>query len=147
MQVAKYRAELNAGLEHLLNGQVFSPGFTQVFLQRIAFDEVHHEVPAPSFAKIIIDGGNIGMLQTREQVSFTFESLDGLGYFLLTQAALPHLFDGHKPVAKERISRFINCSEAAPTNLFKNTIAFLEQVILNKRSSGGADREATHSSL
>ena len=71
-------------------------------------------------------------MQIREQVSFTFESLDGLGYFLLTQAALPHLLDGYNPVAKERISRFIDCSEAALTDLFKNTIAFLEQVILSK---------------
>ena len=87
------------------------------------------------------------MLKTREQVSFTFESLDGRGNLLRTQVALSHLLDGHEPIAKERISRFIDCSEAAPADLFKNTIAFLEQVILNKRSSGRAAREATHSSL
>jgi hypothetical protein len=116
-------------------------------LERVAFDEVHNEVPVPGFAKIVIDSGNIGMLKTREQVSFTFESPDSLCHFLRTQVALSHRFDSNKPIVKERISRFINCSEAAPTNLFKNTIAFLEQVIPNKRSSRRADCEATHSSL
>jgi len=143
MQIVQDGAELHPNVEYLLNRQLSSPGFPQVFPECPAINEVHYEIPVSGFAKVVIAGGNIVMLAAREQVRFTFESLDCRGQLLRTQAALPHLLDGHEPVAKERISRLVDRSEAALPDLLKNSVALLEQVIPNKRSgsiSGGRAR-------
>src|SRR5258708_37799122 len=78
LQGAKHGAELHADIEHLLNRQVSSPGCTPVFLEGLAFDEIHHQIPVSKLTKIVIDPRDIGMLRSSDQIRLPFEALGAL---------------------------------------------------------------------
>src|SRR5260370_21060691 len=78
---------------------------------------------------------------------FPFEGIDGLGSLLRAEVALTHLLDSHEPVAKQRICSLVDGSEAALTDLAKNMITLLEQLMLSKQSSERADGKPTRGSL
>ena len=66
MQVAKYGAQLHADIERFLHSKISTRRFLQVLFQRFALDEIHHEIPAPSIRKMIIDTRQIGVSEIRQ---------------------------------------------------------------------------------
>ncbi len=73
----------------------------------------------------IVNGGQIGMLQVREQAHFAVEAVGGLNDLLDAEAPQVDLFDGYDGIALQCIYRFIDSAEAAGSDLRKNTIALL----------------------
>jgi hypothetical protein len=65
VQVIKHRAELQTNIKHLAYWKLYSSDAFQVFFQRRAFNKIHHDVPAFTVGKALLDVRNVGMLETR----------------------------------------------------------------------------------
>src|SRR5260370_7957286 len=97
-------------------------------------NEVRHEGTAPSRAEVVVDTGQIGVLEACEQVRLALEGFDGLGQFLLTQTTLAHLLDSYQTAAEVQVLGLIDGREAAPTNLRKDTVALFEELVLQEQA-------------
>ncbi len=97
MQIAKYITEHQAEIEDLLQrhalGEARSP--LQIFFQRRALDEIHHEVPAFCLREMLIDLGQIAMFECRKKLHFPMESSGSLNLLLRTQAVQADSLDGN----------------------------------------------------
>ncbi len=65
-----------------------------MLLQGVALNEVHHQVPAPTFRKMIVDAWEVAMKQPTQQVCLALEGVGGLCDLLGVQVPLAHLLDG-----------------------------------------------------
>src|SRR5579859_5050690 len=74
------------------------------------------------------------MCQASEQLGLAFEGFGGLVKLLRVEAALAHLLDGERSIAKECISRFVHGAEAAFADLSKDAIATFEYVLLDEQA-------------
>ncbi len=133
VQVIQHDAELQAGIEHLFNRKMplaclrIANGFLQVNLQGLAFNVVHHEIPAPGVAKVVVDARQVRMAQIGEQQSLAFETSGGFCDLLLTETFLLHCFDRDEAIAKTGVRRLIDGAKTALTYLFEDTITIVEQ--------------------
>src|SRR6266700_3786168 len=99
MQVTQHSAELCANVEHFLDRETtltcerdtegHSHSMAQVLLQRLAFNEVHHEIPVPCIEKMIVYTREVWMHEAAEH-------------------------ERHEPVAEPCVLSFVNGAKAPP---------------------------------
>src|SRR5215471_16482638 len=80
MQVAEYITELLCPIDDLVNWKRATSGLLQVFFYSPTIDEVHHQVGAFIFCKMVVDARQVGMEQVSEQESLVFKG----GFSLLS---------------------------------------------------------------
>ena len=61
MQVTQYIAQLLSPIQHPFNWQRIVSPLIQVLLQRFTIDEIHHQVGAIIFCKVIVNARQIGV--------------------------------------------------------------------------------------
>ena len=78
MQVVEYRSELNAAIEHFLYRKRSIFPLPQIGFERFTLKEVHDEIPALIFDKIIVDARKVGMNQTCQEQYLTLVGFNQL---------------------------------------------------------------------
>src|SRR5258707_12099090 len=104
---------------------VASPG--QVVFQRLAFDKIHHHIPISSLDEIVINTGQIRMLEPGQQKHFLLKVLGSLRTFLRAEMIMVHLFHCDNPITNLSIYSFISSSKTALPYLLANMITSLEK--------------------
>src|SRR5450759_3378346 len=64
MQEVQHGAKLGANIEHFMYRQAAAGGTFQMVLQRVSFDVIHDEIPAPTLSEVIVDTREIGVHQS-----------------------------------------------------------------------------------
>src|SRR5689334_18736378 len=98
--------------------------------KRLALKKVHDDVPAPSLHDVVIDAGQVRMLEAGEQLRLVCEGVNGPSAFLRTQTALTHLLDGGQARIEVQVFCLIDGREAASSNLRQDTVALFEELML-----------------
>src|SRR6185437_163385 len=81
MQVTQDITELRADVEYLLERQRCKLHLLKILVKRLAIDEVHHQIPVSFVDEMLVDGGQMWMIEAGKQTEFAVEgigSLDGL---------------------------------------------------------------------
>src|SRR5579859_3323601 len=94
-----------------------------MLFQSRALNKIHHQVPAPGLAKVIVDAREVGMHHSTQQKRFTFKGLGGLFNFLGIQPLLAHFLDGYESIAKFAVLGLVDSAKASLPQLAQNTIA------------------------
>src|SRR5260370_8794204 len=98
VQVAQHSTQLHADIQDFLHWQL-ATRCREVLLQGVALNEVHHQVPAPTLRKMIIDAWEVAMKQPTQQACLALEGVGGLCDLLEAQVPLAHLLDSDGPIS------------------------------------------------
>src|SRR5260370_13377064 len=117
VQVVQHGTQLNTDVEGFPHWEISTMRFSQIGLQGFPCNEVHHQVPASCLGKIVMDLGEIGVVQSDEQVRLALESSGGFDQLLHAQTALTQLLAGHEFLANQGILCLIAGSHPALARL------------------------------
>jgi hypothetical protein len=125
MEVVQRVAELKTDFEDINQGETSARRSPGMFLKGYTLNEIHHEIPAPSFRKKVVDSWKMRMAQFGEHEDLALESIeDDLRY--LRTGVENHLLDSNRSIRESRVLRLIDCSKATLPYLIEESIALLQ---------------------
>ncbi len=133
VQIVQDRAELYADIQYLLHWQ-FAASFVKRIFQRLALDEIHHQIPSTGITELFIDAWQIGMRQTRQQQRLAFECFSSLSKLLRAEIALAHLLNRQQTIAKLHIRRFVDRAKTTLAHHRQHAIPPLDNMLLRQQS-------------
>ena len=134
MQVVEHRSELDAAIEHFLYSKRSIFPLPQVSFERFTLKEVHDEIPALVFNKIIVDAWEVGMNQACQRKHLAPAGFDQL---LRIRVILAYFLEGYHAFAELRVLRLIHGAHLICTYHLKNTVALLHDDIGEKQTGKG----------
>src|SRR5260370_37826025 len=133
VQVAQHSTQLHADIQDFLHWQL-ATRCREVLLQGVALNEVHHQVPAPTLRKMIIDAWEVAMKQPTQQVCLALEGVGGLCDLLEVQVPLAHLLASDGAISNLGLLCLVDRPHATLPYTAQDAIAPLEQRIRGKHS-------------
>ncbi len=128
MQVLQNVAKLQSNINYFFKRQTRLLKLPEILIERLAVDEIHHQVPVRSVGEMLVQARQVWMIQTRKQAELTvicIGRLNGLGRAECIQF---NRFNRDQTIFPLPITRLVNRAEAAGANFPQNLVATMQKM-------------------
>jgi hypothetical protein len=115
--------ERDADLCHLPQGKSALGRACEQLFESLPFDIVHHDIPVFGIGELVMDAGEVFVLQSGEQGDLAVEGVGDLDFFLGAQGGHVDLFDGDEFAMLAPVARFVDDAEASFTDPGEDAVA------------------------